>query len=280
MLVRLRGAPPLAAPLHLALIVICLVWLSPDRRPSGSSFRPPAVSTSGWWTAFCAAASLHPRELPEVLTSNNMGQSFVNSLFIAVPATVIPLLIAAFAAYAFAWMELPAAGTGCSSCVVGLLVVPLQMTLIPVLRLFTAARARRHVSRHLAGAQRLTACPLPSSCCGTSSAACRATCSNPPTSTAPPLDALLSPRPAAVGAGLGLAGDLPVPLGVERPAGRAHLPGRRPERRAADGHVQPGQLARAGLAAAHRRRLHLDGAAAGVFFALQRYFVEASWPAP
>ena len=72
-----------------------------------------------------------------VLATNNLGQSFVNSLLVTIPATVMPILIAAFAAYAFAWLDFPGR-TVLFVVVVGLLVVPLQMTLIPILRLFTA----------------------------------------------------------------------------------------------------------------------------------------------
>jgi len=71
----------------------------------------------------------------EVLTSEGIGQSFVNSLTVALPATVIPILIAAFAAYAFSWMRFPGREP-LFAVVVGLLVVPLQMSLIPLLRLY------------------------------------------------------------------------------------------------------------------------------------------------
>ncbi|HEY9815409.1 MAG TPA: carbohydrate ABC transporter permease, partial [Candidatus Obscuribacterales bacterium] len=64
-----------------------------------------------------------------------MGQAFLNSLIIAIPATVIPIAIAAFAAYALAWMEFPGRQVLFAG-IVGLLVVPLQMTLIPVLRTY------------------------------------------------------------------------------------------------------------------------------------------------
>ncbi|KAA3514098.1 carbohydrate ABC transporter permease [Agrobacterium rosae] len=70
-----------------------------------------------------------------VLKSEGIGQSFVNSLTVAIPATVIPILIAAFAAYALSWMKF----TGRSlmiAMVVGLIVVPLQMSLIPLLQLY------------------------------------------------------------------------------------------------------------------------------------------------
>ncbi|TPE52252.1 carbohydrate ABC transporter permease [Amaricoccus solimangrovi] len=71
----------------------------------------------------------------EVLRSEGIGRSFVNSLTVAVPATIIPILIAAFAAYALAWMEFPGRAL-LIAAVVGLLVVPLQMSLIPLLRLY------------------------------------------------------------------------------------------------------------------------------------------------
>ena len=70
-----------------------------------------------------------------VLNENNLGAAFVNSLFISIPATIIPVLVAAFAAYAFAWMSFPGRFT-IFVIVVGLLVVPLQSTLIPVLQMF------------------------------------------------------------------------------------------------------------------------------------------------
>ncbi len=71
----------------------------------------------------------------EVLTAEGIGQSFLNSLTVAVPATIIPILIAAYAAYALAWMRFPGR-TLLIAIVVGLLVVPLQMSLIPLLKLY------------------------------------------------------------------------------------------------------------------------------------------------
>jgi alpha-glucoside transport system permease protein len=71
----------------------------------------------------------------EVLSSEGIGQSFINSLTVTIPATIIPILIAAFAAYALSWMRLPGRGV-LIALVVGLLVVPLQMSLIPLLQLY------------------------------------------------------------------------------------------------------------------------------------------------
>ena len=69
-----------------------------------------------------------------VLTADNMDRAFINTLTVTVPATVIPILIAAFAAYALAWMDFPGRGLFIAM-VVGLLVVPLQLALVPLLKL-------------------------------------------------------------------------------------------------------------------------------------------------
>lgn len=70
-----------------------------------------------------------------VLSGEGIGQSFINSLTVTIPATIIPILIAAFAAYALAWMEFPGRAL-LIALVVGLIVVPLQMSLIPLLRIY------------------------------------------------------------------------------------------------------------------------------------------------
>ncbi|MBJ3763045.1 carbohydrate ABC transporter permease [Maribius pontilimi] len=70
----------------------------------------------------------------QVLTADNMTQAFVNTFIVTVPATIIPILIAAFAAYALAWMDFPGRGV-LIALVVGLLVVPLQLALVPMLNL-------------------------------------------------------------------------------------------------------------------------------------------------
>jgi len=84
-------------------------------------------------------AALPPRftldNYRNVLASEGIGQSFINSLTVTIPSTVIPILIAAYAAYALAWMKFPGRAL-LLSVIVGLLVVPLQMSLIPLLRLY------------------------------------------------------------------------------------------------------------------------------------------------
>ncbi len=70
----------------------------------------------------------------EVLSADNMDLAFINTLTVTIPATIIPILIAAFAAYALAWMDFPGRGL-LIAAVVGLLVVPLQLALVPLLNL-------------------------------------------------------------------------------------------------------------------------------------------------
>ncbi|KIC46218.1 carbohydrate ABC transporter permease [Tateyamaria sp. ANG-S1] len=66
--------------------------------------------------------------------NDNMAKAFFNTLTVTIPATIIPIVVAAFAAYALAWMDFPGRAI-LIACVVGLLVVPLQLALIPLLKL-------------------------------------------------------------------------------------------------------------------------------------------------
>ena len=68
----------------------------------------------------------------ETVPGQDMSQAFLNSLAVTIPSTVIPILIAAFAAYAFAWMNFPGRRT-LFIMIIGLLVVPLQIALVPIL---------------------------------------------------------------------------------------------------------------------------------------------------
>ncbi|MEO0836800.1 MAG: carbohydrate ABC transporter permease [Cyanobacteria bacterium J06642_3] len=126
-------------PVHIAVVLIALIWTLPTVGLLISSFRPAAdLLETGWWTVL-----LHPFELTklhlgnyaDVLGSEGMGQTFLNSLIISIPATIIPIAIATFAAYALAWMRFPGRLV-IFMVIVGLMVVPLQMTLIPVLRTY------------------------------------------------------------------------------------------------------------------------------------------------
>ena len=124
---------------RVAVAVIAVIWSLPTAGLLISSFRSNAdIRASGWWDAI-----QHPFEAAQwtvsnyisVLNADNLATSFVNSLVVTIPAVVIPITMAAFAAYAFAWMKFPGRRL-LFALVVGMLVVPLQMSLVPVLRLF------------------------------------------------------------------------------------------------------------------------------------------------
>jgi len=124
--------------LHAVLVGLSLLWLLPTVGLFVSSLRPSEqIATTGWWKAFATPFSFTLENYAYVLSQANMGRSFFNSLLIAIPSTVMPILVAAFAAYAFSWMRFPGRDL-LFLVIVGLLVVPLQVTLIPVLRLFVA----------------------------------------------------------------------------------------------------------------------------------------------
>ena len=120
----------------ITLGVVCFLWLVPSIGLLITSFRTAeAALTTGWWTVI-----LHPFQdwtisnYTEVLNSGGRN-AFVNSLVVSLPATVIPIFIAAFAAYAFTFMEFPGRDFF-FILIVGLLVVPLQVALVPLLKIY------------------------------------------------------------------------------------------------------------------------------------------------
>jgi alpha-glucoside transport system permease protein len=119
------------------VIIIGALWSIPTLGLFISSFRPPAaIHTTGWWTAFTPPWQFTIQNYQNVLSQQGMGQAFLNSLIIAIPGTILPTIIAAFAAYAFAWMRFPGRDWIFLG-VVALQVVPIQLTLIPVLQMYT-----------------------------------------------------------------------------------------------------------------------------------------------
>jgi alpha-glucoside transport system permease protein len=124
-------------PLHAAIIAIVVIWSIPTLALLVSSFREPtAIISSGWWNAIWHPGEFTLENYREVLDRQDMGRAFVNSLLIAVPSTILVVIVASMAAYAFAWMRFPMRNL-IFLLIVSMLVIPLQMTLIPVLRLYT-----------------------------------------------------------------------------------------------------------------------------------------------
>ena len=124
---------------RITILIVVLIWLIPSVGVLITSFRPAElVNTTGWWTALAhpfQAAGWTLANYREALDAGGLQNAFMNSLAVAIPATVIPITIAAFAAYAFSWMEFHGRFV-LFVAVVALLVVPLQMAVIPILRMF------------------------------------------------------------------------------------------------------------------------------------------------
>jgi alpha-glucoside transport system permease protein len=130
-----RAAPRM--PLHLAVIGLAALWSIPTIALLVSSFRDPtAIAASGWWNAIKEPLDFTVDNYSRVLEQRGMARAFFNSVIISAPVTIFVILVAALAAYAFAWMRFPGRNM-LFLVMVALLVVPLQMTLIPVLRLYT-----------------------------------------------------------------------------------------------------------------------------------------------
>ncbi|HET6479933.1 MAG TPA: carbohydrate ABC transporter permease [Actinoplanes sp.] len=122
----------------LAAIVLAVLWTLPTFGLLVSSFRPErAIKTTGWWTFF-SNPTLTLDNYRGVFGEDggvNLAAFFVNSLIICIPSVLIPLSLAALAAYAFAWMNFPGKNV-LFLIVFSLQIVPLQVTLIPLLEIF------------------------------------------------------------------------------------------------------------------------------------------------
>ena len=134
-----QGRSPSKFPVYLTVTFLALLWTIPSVGLLINSFREPrSIRGSGWWTVFgnlFDSTAWTVQNYSEVL-DGGFGNAFANTLAITIPSVAIPLTVAAFAAYAFAWMEFPGRNL-IFVTVVGLLVVPLQMALIPILRIYT-----------------------------------------------------------------------------------------------------------------------------------------------
>jgi alpha-glucoside transport system permease protein len=118
------------------LIVIALVWITPLAGLFLSSMRSERDNAAeGWWTALTDPGQLSLDNYTALFEDSGITQAFWNTVLISVPTTVLVVGIAALAGYAFAWLEFPGRNA-IFLVVVGLLVVPVQIGLLPVAKLF------------------------------------------------------------------------------------------------------------------------------------------------
>lgn len=123
-------------PLHIVIIVFCAVWVIPTIGMVLNSFRSlPDMQSAGWWTTLFPPHGFTFASYNQVFAIEGFSSSIVTSVLITVPATVIQLTVATMGAYAFAWMKFPGKNIY-FIIIVGLMVVPIQMTLVPLLSLF------------------------------------------------------------------------------------------------------------------------------------------------
>jgi alpha-glucoside transport system permease protein len=131
-LARLLGSGLVQA----VLIVVALVWITPLAGLFLSSMRSESDNaTDGWWTAITDPGQLSLDNYTALLKDSDITGAFWNTVLISVPTTALVVVLAALAGYAFAWLEFPGRDA-IFLVVVGLLVVPIQIGLLPVAKLF------------------------------------------------------------------------------------------------------------------------------------------------
>lgn len=124
----------------IVLLVLSVMWFMPTFALLITSVRERTeAQTSGWWTVFTnfAGQTWTADAFSRVINENNVGSSFIASAAVTIPATVLPLLFAAYAAYGFTFLRFRGREF-IFSIIIGLLVVPIQSALVPVLKLFIA----------------------------------------------------------------------------------------------------------------------------------------------
>lgn len=127
----------------IVIIIIAILWLIPTLGLFISSFRTPhAVMSSGWWKIFSNITNFRQFTIDNyinTIANYGLARALLNSLIITIPSTVLPIFIASLAAFAFVLMKFPCKRI-LFMIVIGLLVVPIQTTMVPILRIYNNLR--------------------------------------------------------------------------------------------------------------------------------------------
>ena len=124
------------APVYVLLAFVGLLWLVPTLALLFTSLLPASiVSTTGWWEVLAQPSVATLENYRSILDNEAITSAVWTTLWISLGATILPIFVAALAAYAFAWLEFPGRDV-LFLVVVALLVVPIQMALIPIFSLY------------------------------------------------------------------------------------------------------------------------------------------------
>ena len=128
------------SPLHVMLVVLGVLWLV----PTIGLFLTSLLSAEdylegGWWQVFSEPSKFTFENYSAIFDNEVITSSLVTTIWIAVGGTLLPVFVGALAGYAFAWLEFPGRDW-LFVVVIALLVVPLQMALIPMFRLYETFR--------------------------------------------------------------------------------------------------------------------------------------------
>ena len=135
-----------------SVVLLCILWTIPTVGLLVSSFRPAdKILSTGWWTVI-----RHPqftlqnyKDVWSTTGGTSLSTYFLNTVKITLPSTIIPIIIAAIAAYALSWMDFKGRDWAFVA-VVGLMVVPIQMAMVPLLSLINKG-AHINISGHEIG---------------------------------------------------------------------------------------------------------------------------------
>jgi alpha-glucoside transport system permease protein len=124
------------APLNLFLVFVGLLWLIPAAGLFVTSLLPPAISNAeGWWNVFKKPSELTLDNYSQMFDNQQITHALVVTAEVTIGATILPVLFAALAGYALAWIEFPGRDLVFVT-IVGLMVVPIQMALIPMFTIY------------------------------------------------------------------------------------------------------------------------------------------------
>jgi alpha-glucoside transport system permease protein len=125
------------APVHFLLVLVGLLWLVPTLGLFLTSlFSPTDINSLGWWEIFSKPSLATFQNYQDVWDNPAIHSAFFTTVWISLGGTILPIVVAALAGYAFAWLDFPGRDW-LFVLVIALLVVPLQMALIPMFRLYS-----------------------------------------------------------------------------------------------------------------------------------------------